>query len=304
MDQQPFMRFILHALIFLTVCGVVGGQSLQPTGVVVNGVELHYVEQGRGEALIFLHGGSGDYRAWELQIKIFSLRYHAISYSRRYSYPNQNPSLAKNHSAYVEAEDLAALIHRLGLQRVNLVGTSYGAFTALVLALKHPEMVHTLVLSEPPVHQLIRDTPDGEAAYHEFMTNVWKPAGEAFKAGDDKAAMKILSDGIFGPGRRERLTPESLAPIMQNARSFKALTLSSDPFPKLSKRELARLRIPTLIITGENTTRIHKLVTAELARLIPNAESVMLPRAGHGSLRDNPQAFDEAVLKFLTQHND
>jgi hypothetical protein len=50
--------------------------------------------------------------------------------------------------------------------------------------------------------------------------------------------MRILSNGIFGTGRWDSLTPEGLASIMQNARSFKALTLSSDPFPNLSKEKL------------------------------------------------------------------
>jgi len=184
-----------------------------------------------------------------------------------------------------------------------VVGASYGAFTALVFALKHPDLVRSLVLAEPPVHQLIRDTPEGEAAYQEFMTNVMKPAGEAFKAGNDQGAMKILSDGISGPDRWQRLTPEGRAAVMQNSRFFEVLTMSSDPFPKLSKAKLRRLPTPTLIITGETTTPIHKLVTRELARLLPNAESVIIPAAGHASNRDNPQAFNAAVLKFLAQHS-
>jgi pimeloyl-ACP methyl ester carboxylesterase len=62
------------------------------------------------------------------------------------------------------------------------------------------------------------------------------------------------------------------------------------------------LRIPVLIITGENTIRIHKLVNQELARLLPKADQAMIPNAGHGSPRENPQAFNEAVLKFFANH--
>ncbi len=161
------MRTALIFLLFSLLSTESTGQSFQPTKILVNGVELHYVERGQGEPLIFLHGGSGDYRAWEPQLKVFSPNYRAISYSRRYSYPNQNALLARNHSAYVEAEDLAALIHKLKLGRAHLVGNSYGAFTALILALKHPELVRSLTLAEPPVHQLIRDRPKGEAVYQD-----------------------------------------------------------------------------------------------------------------------------------------
>ena len=122
-----------------------------PTKIIVNGVELHYISAGTGEPVILLHGGQGDYRSWEPQMASLSRYYHVISYSRRYNYPNQNPQTATNHSALVEAADLAALIKALRLKRANLVGTSMGAATALTLAIEHPDMVRSLVLAEPPI---------------------------------------------------------------------------------------------------------------------------------------------------------
>ena len=296
------MKLALLTLLSLLLCEPAIAQSVQPTKIRVNGVELHYIEQGQGEPLILLHGGAGDYRSWEPQMKVLSPQFRVISYSRRYNYPNNNPLTAKYHSAFTEADDLAAFIRKLGLGRVHLIGTSIGAFTALVLAVKHPEMVRSLVLAEPPVHQWVKDTPNGAAAYNEFMTTIWTPATEAFKTGDDQGAMRILVDGFAGKGRFDNLPPEGRAAAMQNSRFFKANTLSSDPFKNLSKAKVARLRIPILIITGENTIKIHKLVNEELARVLPKAEQATIPKAGHGSPRENAQAFNEAVLKFLANH--
>jgi len=273
------IRLAFLPLLSLLLCAQAIGQSVQPTKIHVRGIELHYIEQGQGEPLILLHGGQGDYRSWEPQIKVLSPQYRVISYSRRYHYPNHNPLIAKYHSAYTEADDLAAFIRKLGLGRVHLIGTSIGAFTALVLAVKHPEMVRSLVLAEPPVHEWVRDSPSGAAAYKEFMTTIWEPATKAFKTGDDEAAMKIFVDGIIGKGRFDNLTPEGRDAVMHNSRFFKANTLSSDPFPNLSKAKVGRLRIPVLIITGENTIKIHKLVDEELARLLPKAEQVIIPKA-------------------------
>ncbi|MBA3357156.1 MAG: alpha/beta hydrolase [Pyrinomonadaceae bacterium] len=293
------MRLALLPLLSLLLCGQAIGQSVQPTKIRVGGVELHYIEQGQDESLILLHGGQGDYRSWEPQMKVLFPQFRVISYSRRYNYPNNNPLTAKYQSAFTEADDLAALIRKLGLGPVHLIGTSIGAFTALVLAVKHPEMVRSLVLAEPPVHEWVRDSPKGAAAYEEFMTTIWEPATEAFKTGDNQVAMRILVDGFAGTGRFDKLSPESRAAVMQNSRFFKANTSSSDPFPNLSKVKVGRLRIPVLIITGENTIKIHKLVNEELARLLPKAEQVIIPKAGHGSPRENPEAFNEAMLKFL-----
>lgn len=276
-------------------------QHLQPARVVVDGLELHYAELGRGEPIIFLHGGSGDYRAWEPQLMAFAPNYRAISYSRRYNYPNNNPDVAKNYSADIDADDLAAFIRKLSLGRVHLVGISYGAFTALMLALKHPDLVRSLVLAEPPVHQLIRDTRDGEAAYQQFLAKTWKPAADAFTANNEEAAMRILSDGISGAGAFDSFSQARRATMMQNARAFKALTLSTNPFPDIAADNIKRVHIPALIITGQNTTRIHRLDTEKLAGLLPNAESVVIPNAGHGSNRDNPTAFNRAVTEFLSK---
>ena len=62
------------------------------------------------------------------------------------------------------------------------------------------------------------------------------------------------------------------------------------------------MSIPILIVTGENTLKILKFINEELARLLPKAERVTIPSAGHGSARENPQAFNGAVLKFLANH--
>lgn len=105
------MTSVLFHLLVLLLCGQAIGQIPQPTKILVRGVELHYIEQGQGEPLILLHGGQGDYRSWEPQMKRLSPQYRVISYSRRYNYPNDNPLTAKNHSAYVEAADLAGFIH-------------------------------------------------------------------------------------------------------------------------------------------------------------------------------------------------
>jgi pimeloyl-ACP methyl ester carboxylesterase len=268
----------------------------------VNGVDLTYIERGRGEPLILLHGGQGDYRSWGPQIEAFSGRFHVISYSRRYNYPNDNPIATDYRSAYTDADDLAALIRHLGLGRVHLVGTSAGALAALVLATEEPGMVRTLVLAEPPVHSWAKNDPNGRALYSEFMNSIWDPAGAAFKAGDDQGAMRILVDGFGGSGRFDALSAETRAAAMQNARFFKAATSSHDPFPDIPKDGVSRLKMPVLIVTGETTISLHKFVNDELARLLPTARRVTIPRAGHGSARENPLAFNEAVAAFLAEN--
>ena len=291
-------RLILAAffapLLFQWVCA----QTPTMKSVSVRGVELAYIETGKGEPLILLHGGQGDYRSWIPHLPALSERFRVIAYSRRYNYPNDNPIVSNNHSAFVEADDLAAFIKKLGLKRVHLVGTSIGAYTALIVAVKHPELVASLVLAEPNIHAWVEDTPE----FKKFMSEAWLPAAAAFRAGNDRDAMRFLVDIFGGPGTFDRMTPEAAGIAMQNAKFFKAATLSKDHSPDVSREKVRRLRIRILIVSGENTFPMAKLIVKELERVLPDADRIVIPNAGHASPRQNPAAFNEAVLNFLSKH--
>lgn len=290
------MRWIAALLVLIAVTA--RAASPEPTKIIVNGIELHYISAGHGEPVILLHGGQGDYRSWEPQMAALSRQYHVVSYSRRYNYPNNNPQTATNHSAIVEAADLAALLKALRLKRVNLVGTSMGAATALTLVIDHPNMVRSLVLAEPPILEWAKKFDDGRL-YEDFMQRIQNPAREAFAAGNDEAAMRFFVDGFASPGRFDKLPPEAKLGVRQNAAFFKMMTRSSNPYPDIARYDLQRLRLPVLVITGEKTVEIHRRINQELARLIPRARSAAIPNAGHGSPRENPQAFTEVVENFL-----
>src|SRR5258708_17705294 len=120
-----------------------------------NGVELHYAERGSGIPVVFVHGSLSEGGFWNEQVAYFAAHgYRAIAYSRRYHPPNTNKT-QQGYSAVVAADDPAGLIGALHLGEVHVVGHSYGAFTALFLGIKHPELVRTLVLCEPPAVSLL-----------------------------------------------------------------------------------------------------------------------------------------------------
>jgi non-heme chloroperoxidase len=297
LEQTP-MRALSTGIVFLLGSVLANAQTAGPQRVVVDGIELHYIEQGRGEPLILLHGGQGDYRAWRQHMEELSPHYRVISYSRRYHYPNKNPIQA-DYSALVDARDLAALITELELGAVHLVGTSYGAFTALALAIEHPRMVRTLVLAEPPILTWAKDSPKGDALYRDFMARTHEKAAPAFSDGDDERALRTFIDAFDGNGTFSSLPNERRASILENVGYFKAITLSSDPYPNLPKDSVARVNMPALVVRGENTHDLDILVSDKLVQALPRAQLVVVPGAGHGSPRQNPRAFLDAVFAFL-----
>jgi non-heme chloroperoxidase len=268
----------------------------------VNGIELHTVEHGHGETILLVHGGLSDYRSWASQVEAFSLRHRVVSYSRRYSFPNKNPIIEPDYSVFVEAEDLAALIDHLELGRVHLVGHSYGAFAALVLALNRPELIRTLIIAEPPVHRLIKDVDGGEVLFAQLIMDIWNPVKQAFANGDPEEAIRRFTNGLGGQEYYENLPPSARASRLQNARAVQALMQSPHAFPVLTREEIQQLKVPTLILEGEKTVPIHQLVDQELLHCIPNCQRAIISDAAHGTPFDNPSEFNQAVLDFVGRH--
>src|SRR5262249_7849995 len=149
--RQTLRSILLVVLLFATPALLRAQQPAKPPEpkkvTVADGVELHYVEKGKGIPVIFIHGALGNYDVWGGYLDSFPDRYRAIAYSRRLNYPNEN-KIQPNYSAAVDAEDLAGMIKKLDLGKAHVDGHSYGAYAALILAVKHPELVHSLVLAE------------------------------------------------------------------------------------------------------------------------------------------------------------
>src|SRR6266853_3217478 len=145
-----------------------------------DGMELHYVERGSGLPVVFVHGSLSDGGFWKDQLGPFvASGYRAIAYSRRFNPPNTNIP-QPGYSAATDADDLAALIEKLQLGKVHVVGHSYGARSALCLAVKHPELVRTLALAEPPAVSLLAYLPAdrsevGRATLADIQERMVKP---------------------------------------------------------------------------------------------------------------------------------
>ena len=161
---------------------------------------MHYVEQGDGQPVILIHGGLDDYRSWQFQIDSFSRKYHAMSYSRRFAYPNKwIGNVVQDNTIEDNAKDLAELIRKLDLAPAHLVGASYGAFITLHCASKNPELAKTIVLGEPPIFEFLARShrKDDIELLQGFRTRVQRPTQDASKRRDFKKAVQVFMDGVM-----------------------------------------------------------------------------------------------------------
>jgi pimeloyl-ACP methyl ester carboxylesterase len=261
--------------------------------------EINYIDTGAGMPIVFVHGGMEDYRTWVPQIDSFSKKFRVIDYSRRFNYPNQNAKEVKNFSAQTEASDLAQLIIQLNLPPVHLVGHSFGALTALTLAIQYPQLVQSLTLSEPPIISWLPDLSDGKKLYNDFYNNLWKPVKHDFEQNDTSAVMRHTIIYFYGSDISKEIPAEDWKQLIANLAEWRAIAYSSNAFPAVSKQDVQNLKMPVLLLSAGQTMAVLKLTNAELKRLLPNAQNFQLAEGTHDYWVTNPKQMGDALMNFL-----
>ncbi|MCI0706725.1 MAG: alpha/beta hydrolase [Ignavibacteriae bacterium] len=283
--------------------------------ITANDTTLEYVERGNGNPLVFVHGSVSDYRTWNAQLDAFAPRYRVIAYSRRYHHPNRWDSDGSDYHVSLHADDLSAMIREAQLGRAHVIGSSFGAYAALLTAIRHPEQVRTLVLGEPPVLPLLVENPDNPMHILALMTkspgtgiqflkfglSAMKPAQKAFRQGDLGEGVRLFINGVLGKGGFDRLPPAAQTTMMDNAQALKAELLGPG-FDRFPINDALRCEIPTLFVCGDRSPGFFTGITDRLLQILPNAHKVTIPNSSHSIHRDNPEQYNKQVLEFLAKH--
>src|SRR5918998_3567890 len=222
-----------------------------PKVIEIGGRQLHYVDQGEeGQSpIIFIHGGLDDYRCWQFQIDSFSSKkYRAISYSRRFAYPNKwIGNVAQDNTVEENAKDLAELIRKLDLAPAHLVGASYGAFITSYCASRNPELAKTMVLNEPPIFRFLASSNLKEdlELLKRYRTHVQSPTEAAFKGGEFRKAAQTFIDRIMDiENFFQQLSEEDKQLLMDNAKSLEGELEFAQP-SSFSVEDIKRMTTPT-----------------------------------------------------------
>ncbi len=267
----------------------------------VDGTTLEYVERGEGDPVVLVHGTLSDHRMWRFQFDAFAERFRTIAYSRRYHYPNPCTGNESDYSATLHADDLAALMNELGLESAHVVGQSYGAYTALLLAARHPSRVRSMVLGEPPVLPLLEHSAEGREVRDAFLADVWGPVRAAMEEGDVESGVRIFSDTVVGEGWFARLPTAIRDLIMENAPELKVEASSPRFWTQFACADAEQVRTPTLLLSGEQSLEMLRLIVDALARCLPNSESAVIPNSTHEFPTGKPEIYNKIVLDFLTR---
>jgi pimeloyl-ACP methyl ester carboxylesterase len=233
---------------------------------------------GAGTPAVFLHAASGSSMLWEPQIPAFTAAgYRFIAIDHRATARGSNSSAL-----------IAGLLNSLGIEQCHLLGTAAGGGAALQFALAHPQKLRSLTVANSIGFVLDREYLDMSdrirpAPKFNDLPLEFRELGPSYRASDAEGVARWLALSARGQASTGARTTDG-----GNA--------------EVTWEKLEKLKIPTLLVTGDADLYTPPSVLRMFAARMPHAETAVIPETGHSSYWENPRAFNSTVLAFIRKH--
>lgn len=248
----------------------------------LRGRKLAWEERGRGTPLVLLHAFPLDRRMWRDVAEVLALDALCIT--------PDFPGLGESEgAATIEefADDVAALLDHLRIDRAVVGGLSMGGYAALAFARRHPQRLLGLLLADTRAGA---DGAEARAARDAVITRI---AGEGAEGYVGEFVPKLVAKENRA-ARDHALAIGLLQPMLGVAGALAALRDRPDATPGL-----AAVRAPTLVIVGGEDVLTPPAEARRIAEGIEGAALVEIPGAGHLSALERPDAFAAAARDLL-----
>ena len=270
-------------------------------------VKLFYESTGKGQPIIFVHEFAGDYRSWEPQINYLSRYYQCISFCARGYPPSEVPENESSYSQERAWRDILSVMDNLKIEKAHIVGLSMGGFATLHLGINAQDRVLSLVIAGC-----------GYGAIPIDKTNFNKEADfsnislDSAKIILNKGMDKFGSEYALGPSRVQFQNKDPKGWQLFNDQLIKHDPVGSantllgvqNKRPNLYSLEekIRGITCPTLIINGDEDDMCLE-VGLYLKRTIKTAGLLIVPKTGHTINLEEPDLFNNHLLKFFAAVN-
>jgi pimeloyl-ACP methyl ester carboxylesterase len=258
----------------------------------INGANLYYEDSGAGsETIVFSHGLLWSGEMFHNQITELKQRYRCITFDFR----GQGRSEVTRSGYDIESlyDDALALIQKLGATPCHFAGLSMGGFVALRLAIRHPEMLRSLILMESSSDP----EPEENIGRYRMLNIIARWIGLGVVA--DQVMGIMFGKKFLNDPTRTALKQEWKRKMIANDRIGITRAVTGVITRAGVTEQLEKITIPTLIIVGDQDVAT---VPAEAERMhagIRNSKLVTIPGAGHTSTIEEPVAVTAALRSFL-----
>jgi pimeloyl-ACP methyl ester carboxylesterase len=269
----------------------------------INGIRMHYVEAGRGETVLFLHGFPEFWYSWRHQLAALAPHYHVVAPDLR-GY-NETENRGPYDTDTLQA-DVLALIRHLGEEQVHLVAHDWGGAIAWLLAMEHPNAIRSLTvcnLPHPALFQKALQTPRQllKSWYIGFFQLPWIP--ERAVALDD---YHRLAEGMIDQCRPGTFSRDGIKAFLAAWRRqglggginwYRAAVRRPRPLTAPVPLVVA----PTLLIWGEGDAFLGKELTCGTDQYVRDLEIVYLPGTSHWVQQEEPEKVNNLLQSHLAK---
>lgn len=239
----------------------------------------HRAAAGDGPAVLFVHGMTGTGEVWAPQVPAFvAAGWRPVVVDRR----GAGRSGPRDERSSDRAADLVAVLDHLGVERAHLVGHAAGGTDVMATALRHPDRVGALVLTNTQAGY-------GDAWFRAELAALWTPAVTGLPA--DERELSAAYRAAHPDGVERWLAVHAHADHAAGAPAAAPVATGAD---------LATLDRPVLVIAGAADLLTPPALLRRLAERIPGARFAVIARSAHVSAWERPEEWNALVLDFLT----
>jgi len=253
----------------------------------MSAVPLSCRESGAGRPVVLVHAIGCDHRMWDSLARSLAPARRVIAVDARGH--GASPVPPRPYSLEDLADDVVALLDRLGIERADYVGLSMGGMVGQALALRHPSRLGRLVIACSSSSY----GPDGPAN--------WRARIQAVERGGLEAIRDMVESRYFSDAFRAAHADVVKVVMDHFVKTPRDGYLGCcDAIARLDyAKDLGRIQAPTLVVAGELDAGTPPAMSETMARGIPGARLEVLPGVAHLAAVEAPAAFDALVGRFL-----
>lgn len=252
------------------------------------GTDLSFDAAGNGPPILLLHAFPLNLSMWDPQAAGLRHRFTVVRFDCR-GFGGTPPGDGLLTMERI-AEDGVALLDHLGFGSTVVCGLSMGGYAAFAMIRRFPDRIRALVLADT---RATPDTPEGRKKRGELRTRVLQ---EGPPAAVDAFVPNLVGETSVKerPAVIEKLRAVTLTASTQGiADALSGLAARADSVPTLRE-----IRVPTLVLCGEEDKITPPADSRQIHEGIPGSRLTLLPRAGHVSNLETPDSFNDAVAQF------
>ena len=235
----------------------------------VNGIKMYYATYGAGEPILFIHGGLGHGDVWGYQVAEFmKTNLVIVADSRGHGRSTRNE---QSFGYDLMASDYLALLDKLKIDKVDIVGWSDGGIIGIAIAMSHPERLryvfaHAANVTVDGVNPKVLENPT--------FKNYIERSGEDYR-------------------KMSKTPKEYEAFVAQIGKMW-------DTQPNWSAEMLGKINVPIAIVYGEYDEAVLRDHTEKMVQLIPGSKLVILKDVSHFAAVQDPTSYNAAIRELLS----